>query len=135
MDHAYFTCCVMIHYFVIKCRITNPLILLFINVAIQKNLEDRSAQMRLVQRRFFVKVDDKKAGALTGISMLYMKTHQQIFTIIKEMEQSKRDLSVCVREKNLNTIKIITLLRPQKKQVPNESIKCIGISTNNDKTF
>lgn len=49
--------------------------------------------MRLVQRRFFVKVDDKKPGALNGISMLFKKTHQQIFVILKELEQSKRDLS------------------------------------------
>lgn len=63
------------------------------NLKLKKRLEDRSAQMRLVQRRFFVKMEDKKPGALDAITMLFKSTHTQIVDILKEMEKSKESLT------------------------------------------
>lgn len=63
------------------------------NFQFQKRLEDRSAQMRLVQRRFFVKLEDKKPNALDAITMLFKSTHTQIVDILKAMEKSKESLA------------------------------------------
>lgn len=49
--------------------------------------------MRLVQRRFFVKVEDKKPGALDAITMLFKSTHKQIVDILRAIEETKESLA------------------------------------------
>ena len=65
----------------------------------QKIFEARTAQMRLIQRRLFVKLEDKKQGALDGIIMLYKLTQKQIIEILRNLEtirqKFKRYANIC----------------------------------------
>lgn len=50
--------------------------------------------MRLVQRRLLIKLDDKKAGTLDGVRMLFDRTRSQIGTILRDLEVSKAELKL-----------------------------------------
>lgn len=47
------------------------------------------SQMRLIQRRLFIKLEDKKPGALDSVTMLYKYTHKQIIEILRNLEKNK----------------------------------------------
>lgn len=52
--------------------------------------------MRLVQRRLLVKLDDKKAGTLEGVQVLFDRTQSQISSILRELEIIKTELDMSV---------------------------------------
>lgn len=48
--------------------------------------------MRLLERRFFMKLDDKKTNSIVNISELLKHTHQEIMSTIQQLQQSKANL-------------------------------------------
>lgn len=48
--------------------------------------------MRLLERRFFMKLDDKKTNSIANVSELLKHTHQEIMSNIQQLQQSKVNL-------------------------------------------
>lgn len=57
--------------------------------ALQKKLQQSSTRMRLLERRFFTKLDNKKADSIDSVLTLLKVTHQEIFARIHAMESTK----------------------------------------------
>lgn len=49
--------------------------------------------MRLIQRRLFIKLEDKKPGALDSITMLFKSTQEQIVDTLKKLDKSLQTLN------------------------------------------
>lgn len=49
--------------------------------------------MRLLERRLFAKLDDKKANALHRVSSFLKLTHQQILVTLRNLENAKTELT------------------------------------------
>ncbi|KAG4078630.1 hypothetical protein HA402_015220 [Bradysia odoriphaga] len=59
---------------------------------LQDKLDSRSAQMRLIVRSMFIKLEDKKENATEGVLMLYKTTQDQINEVLKELDTANYDL-------------------------------------------
>lgn len=53
-------------------------------------------RLRLLERRFFTKLDDKKTGSIQSISNFLKATHQVTIKEIQALENAKKDLTRCV---------------------------------------
>lgn len=49
--------------------------------------------MRLIQRRLFIKLEDKKPGALDSITMLFKSTQAQIVHTLRNLDKSRQSLN------------------------------------------
>lgn len=58
----------------------------------QEQLQQSSTRMRLLERRFFTKLDNKKSDSIESVLALLKVTHQQITTRIHAMDKMKESL-------------------------------------------
>lgn len=58
----------------------------------QKKLQQSSTRMRMLERRFFTKLDNKKSDSIESVLALLKTTHQQITTRIHDLEKTKQFL-------------------------------------------
>lgn len=58
----------------------------------QKKLQSSTTQMRLLERRLFAKLDDKKSNALNRISSFLKLTHQQVLVTLHNLENANSEL-------------------------------------------
>lgn len=49
--------------------------------------------MRLLERRYFTKLDDKKLGSTDSINSFIKSTHEELMKYIHSLEQSKKNLT------------------------------------------
>lgn len=60
---------------------------------IREELKQCAIRMRLLERRYFAKLDDKKLGSTVSISIFIKSTHDELLQLIQSLEKSKQDLS------------------------------------------
>lgn len=49
-------------------------------------------RMRLLERRYFTKLDDKKTGSIDSILTFLKTTHQELMTHIQTLDNAKQNL-------------------------------------------
>lgn len=57
------------------------------------DLESKCGQMRLVERRLIVKIQDRQPGALGGISVLLKNTHSDLMKTTQRLKEIRRNLN------------------------------------------
>lgn len=61
-------------------------------VSRQVRMQQSSVRMRLLERRFFMKLDDKKTNSIANVSELLKSTHQEIMSTIQALQKAKDSL-------------------------------------------
>lgn len=59
-------------------------------------MKECAVRMRLLERRYFTKLDDKKLGSTDSISVFIKATHTEIMKHIQLLELTKQDLAQSV---------------------------------------
>lgn len=65
----------------------------FICNKLQEKLKNCTIRMRLLERRYFTKLDDKKTGSIDSIMTFLKTTHHELMTHIQSLENAKQHLS------------------------------------------
>lgn len=60
----------------------------------QTKLQASASQVRLFERRLFIKLDEKKPNALNRMSSFLKSTHQQLMTDLQSLEAAKDSLKM-----------------------------------------
>ncbi|XP_031630232.1 protein PTHB1 [Contarinia nasturtii] len=60
---------------------------------VREKLKNCTIRMRLLERRYFTKLDDKKTGSIDSIVTFLKTTHQELMTHIQTLENAKQNLS------------------------------------------
>lgn len=59
----------------------------------QEKLKHCTIRMRLLERRYFTKLDDKKTGSIDSIVTFLKSTHHELMTHIQSLDNAKQILT------------------------------------------